>query len=95
MNNLNKVLLGTITGFVAGAITGVLFAPEKGSTTRKQIKEKSEDLVDEVKAKLDEFSENFIEKFEKAQQGVNKLAENGEAKYENMKKDAKNLVSEI
>jgi gas vesicle protein len=36
----SKVVLGTMAGLAIGAIAGILFAPEKGSTTRKQILDK-------------------------------------------------------
>ena len=35
-----KVVLGTIAGLAIGGILGILFAPEKGSVTRKQIMDK-------------------------------------------------------
>lgn len=87
-----NVLLGTITGFALGAITGILFAPKKGSKTRRQIKEKGDDYVDELKSKFDEFSDSFIEKFETAQKDAENLAENGKSKFEEVKKEVKDIA---
>ena len=40
--NTGKVVLGTLAGLAFGAIAGILLAPEKGSTTRKQISDKGQ-----------------------------------------------------
>jgi gas vesicle protein len=47
-----KILLGVLAGVAAGALIGILFAPDKGSETRKKIVEKGEDYVDDIKEKV-------------------------------------------
>jgi branched-subunit amino acid transport protein AzlD len=37
----SNALLGFLAGAAAGAVIGILYAPEKGSQTRKNIKKKS------------------------------------------------------
>ena len=44
-----KVLLGLLAGVAAGAILGILFAPDKGSKTRKQILDKGEEFAGSIK----------------------------------------------
>jgi len=44
---MSNFLLGFLAGAAAGAIAGILFAPEKGSTTRQNIRKKVRDLSDE------------------------------------------------
>ncbi len=61
-----KVLLGVLAGLAAGAILGVLFAPDKGSVTRKKISGKAEALADEMKEKFNEFLDSMTEKFSQA-----------------------------
>ena len=70
-----KVLLGVVAGLAAGAVLGILFAPEKGSDTRRMIKRKSEDLADELKDKFEDFLETVSEKFEKVKDEVSDIAE--------------------
>ena len=54
-----KVLLGVLAGVAAGALLGILFAPDKGQKTRKNIARKGEDFADGLKEKFDEFLENI------------------------------------
>lgn len=70
-----KVLLGVVAGLAAGALLGILFAPEKGSDTRRLIKRKSEDLADELKDKFEDFLETVSGKFEKVNDEVSDIAE--------------------
>ncbi len=51
-NNTTKILLAIIAGAAAGIAIGVLLAPDKGSETRKKIKEKAEDLVQRIKDEM-------------------------------------------
>jgi len=55
-----KALLGVFAGIAAGAALGILFAPGKGSNTRKNISRRTEDLVDAVNDKLEEKFDEVI-----------------------------------
>jgi gas vesicle protein len=85
-----KVLLGLLGGVAAGALLGILFAPDKGSNTRKKIADKSNDYADGLKEKLDDFIETITEKFESTQQQAEGFAAKGKTKYEEFKKEVKN-----
>jgi gas vesicle protein len=54
-----KILLGVLAGVAAGAAIGVLFAPEKGSVTRRKISKKGDDYVDNLKEKFNHFIEEI------------------------------------
>jgi gas vesicle protein len=55
-----KALLGVFAGLVAGAAIGVLFAPEKGSTTRRNISKKGEDLANALSDKIDDKFDELV-----------------------------------
>lgn len=52
-NTTGKVIAAAGTGLAIGAALGILFAPAKGSKTRKNIKDKATDLTDSAKEKID------------------------------------------
>jgi hypothetical protein len=55
----SKALLGVAAGIAAGAIIGILFAPDKGRETRKKIYRKGEDLADELNDKIEQKFEEL------------------------------------
>jgi len=90
-----KVVLGALAGLAIGAIAGILFAPEKGSTTRRQIMDKGDDYADELKSKYNEFRDSVTEKFESTKRDLEGFAEKGKAKFDDVKKDVKNAATNL
>lgn len=64
--NLKSALLGVLAGSIAGASLGVLFAPKKGSKTRKDISKKRKKIIKGFKNQFDDLLESMNEKFEEA-----------------------------
>lgn len=54
MKDSGKVLTALLAGLAAGAVLGVLFAPEKGSETRDKLNESLADLGDAIKERAEE-----------------------------------------
>jgi gas vesicle protein len=59
-----KVLLGLLAGVAAGALLGVLFAPDKGTVTRKKITKKGDEYADALKEKFNEYMDTISEKID-------------------------------
>ncbi|CAD5265461.1 MULTISPECIES: YtxH domain-containing protein [unclassified Imperialibacter] len=63
-------ILGIVAGMAAGAVIGLLFAPQKGARTRKNLFEKSEDFAeavnDKVEKKFNELMNTFSDKIIKS-----------------------------
>ena len=68
MNTSGKILAAVAAGIAAGAVLGILFAPDKGSETRRKINEKGKKFTDDVKDRFSKSKEKFNdlkENFEK------------------------------
>ena len=52
MKNSAKILTALAAGIAAGSALGILFAPEKGSSTRKRISKKGDDYVAGIEEKF-------------------------------------------
>lgn len=70
--NSGKIVLGVLAGIAAGAVLGILFAPDKGSNTRKNICKRSEDFKEDINEsftdglndKYNDFAEIIYQKME-------------------------------
>jgi gas vesicle protein len=58
--NTGKTMLAVLASLAAGAAIGVLFAPDKGSDTRKKISKKGENLADALGDKIDEKFDDLL-----------------------------------
>lgn len=60
-----KIVLGVLAGIAAGTLIGVLIAPDKGSETRRKIRQKGDDLVEGVKEGVTSMVDDVASKFDK------------------------------
>ena len=80
----SKIITGVLIGAVAGAVLGILFAPEKGSDTREKIRRRGADLKDNLKSRINDLVDGIADEIENAKsetenkldEGMEKLATN-------------------
>ena len=82
MNTGTKVFLGVLAGAAVGATLGILFAPNKGSITRKKIVLKGDEYAEELEEKFDEIMDSINKQFKAIKEEAIQMAEHGKAKAE-------------
>ncbi|GLU54816.1 YtxH domain-containing protein [Dyadobacter frigoris] len=80
----SKVFWGIVTAAAAGAVIGMLFAPEEGTQIRKKIKKRTNSLASEL-----------IDALEKSKDKAGKTADDLKAKGEQYKSEFKDKAEEI
>ena len=80
--NSKQMLLGVLGGIAAGALLGILFAPDKGSKTRRKITDKGGDFTDSIKSKFNELLGVITEKFEQVKEDAKDISGKEKAKTE-------------
>lgn len=86
MKTSNSVL-GVLGGIGIGVALGVLFAPDKGTETRKKIKNQSNDLNDEIKSKFDDLMSLLGNLVSKSESKGKEMLDNGKSLIEQINKD--------
>jgi len=79
-----KVFWGIVTAAAAGAVIGLLFAPEEGTQTRKKIKKRTNNLASEL-----------IDALEKSKEKAASAAEDLKDKGQQYKSDLTDKAEEL
>jgi gas vesicle protein len=84
MNNNGKVILGMAAAAAAGAVIGMMFAPEKGS-----------DLRDKVRETANGLATDLLDSIQKGRNQYNQTAQQIEDEAENLKSKAVGKIAEV
>jgi gas vesicle protein len=76
-NNTGKIVGAMLLGAAIGGALGILFAPNKGSETRRKLSAKGEDLTDAMKDKFNEFLDEIKVEVEAAKDKAKEYMQNG------------------
>jgi len=87
-NNSGSTFFAFLLGIITGGILGLLFAPEKGSTTR----DKLSFLLDKYKNKLEDIVQDVVEGKEIVQ---NQAKSDGERIISDAKSKAEQLLDDV
>jgi gas vesicle protein len=76
----NRIFWGIVTAAAAGAVIGLLFAPEDGNKLRKNIKKKANSLASELIDALEKSKEEAARATSDAKQYKDEIVETAEEK---------------
>jgi len=85
-----NTFLALVAGAAAGAIAGILYAPEKGSVTREKLREGFDDAKNDLRDKLGNVTSDLQNKFSDANFD---LEETYESLVSNMSHKAEDVIS--
>ncbi len=70
----SKLFSGILVGAAAGAVLGLLFAPDKGCETRKKIRDGADELVSNLKNKVGSLKQTVTDRYEDATQSADNMS---------------------
>lgn len=89
----SKALLGFVAGAAVGALAGILYAPDKGTKTRKKIVNKTGDLSDSLKSSFNDFLDKVKHVYAGAKDEAQDIEDKAKAKMSSAKSEIRNSLS--
>ena len=86
-------VLAIAAGAAVGAALGILFAPEKGSDTRRRISDKTSDLASSVKTSFSDFIDELRNSYASAKGEAVEVEEKVSTKMNTLGREVENTFS--
>jgi gas vesicle protein len=93
--NAGGVVTALFIGLIMGGILGILFAPKSGKETRKELIEKSEQIIEKGKEGLGDVVEKTRDLAQVGKQKIEELKIAGEEMWEKGKKKMEDTAKKI
>ncbi len=93
MTNNSKVVLGIVTAAAAGAVIGLLFAPEKGTELRDKVRDTANGLASDLLDVIQRGRQQYAEVEDQVQDKAKELKSKVVGKYEETKDRVENEVA--
>jgi len=85
----SKAVLGFLAGAAVGSILGILFAPDKGTETRRKLSETGSDVTDSLKSKFNDFVDGIRDTYQGVKDDAEDVADEGASKMNTFRNEAK------
>ena len=88
-----KIILASAASAISGAVIGLLFAPDKGSKTRKLIAEESDGYIKELKNSLNDLQKELDKSAKSTKEEIERVQKDAQNRGEDLMDRAKKMTS--